>query len=191
MGGVLLAVSRAIGETMIVVMAAGLTANLTANPLEAVTTVTVQIVTLLVGDQEFDSPKTLGGLRPGPGCCSSSRSSSTSLPCASSRNIESNMSDVPDDCIGDQAPGPQRQAHPWPLCRRTPLPPLWPAGRGSCHRHAGGAAGLGLQQGLQRVLPHRSGARHRARSGRHHAGRQERCRHAGQRPTIRAWSRKR
>src|ERR1044071_3634303 len=58
-GGVLLAVSRAIGETMIVVMAAGLAANLTANPLEAVTTVTVQIVTLLVGDQEFDSPKTL------------------------------------------------------------------------------------------------------------------------------------
>ena len=58
-GGLLLAVSRAIGETMIVVMAAGLSANLTANPLEAVTTVTVQIVTLLVGDQEFDSPKTL------------------------------------------------------------------------------------------------------------------------------------
>jgi phosphate transport system permease protein len=58
-GGVLLAASRAIGETMIVVMAAGLSANLTANPLEAVTTVTVQIVTLLVGDQEFDSPKTL------------------------------------------------------------------------------------------------------------------------------------
>ena len=58
-GGLLLAVSRAIGETMIVVMAAGLTAKFTANPLEAVTTVTVQIVTLLVGDQEFDSPKTL------------------------------------------------------------------------------------------------------------------------------------
>lgn len=58
-GAVLLAVSRAIGETMIVVMAAGLAANLTANPLEAVTTVTVQIVTLLVGDQEFDSAKTL------------------------------------------------------------------------------------------------------------------------------------
>ncbi|HBG20783.1 MAG TPA: phosphate ABC transporter permease subunit PstC [Desulfobulbaceae bacterium] len=58
-GGVLLAVSRAIGETMIVVMAAGLSANLSFNPLEAVTTVTVQIVTLLVGDQEFDSPKTL------------------------------------------------------------------------------------------------------------------------------------
>jgi len=58
-GGALLAVSRAIGETMIVVMAAGLSANLTANPLEAVTTVTVQIVTLLVGDQEFDSAKTL------------------------------------------------------------------------------------------------------------------------------------
>jgi phosphate transport system permease protein len=58
-GGILLAVSRAIGETMIVVMAAGMQANLTANPFAAVTTVTVQIVTLLVGDQEFDSPKTL------------------------------------------------------------------------------------------------------------------------------------
>ncbi|MDA0262205.1 MAG: phosphate ABC transporter permease subunit PstC [Proteobacteria bacterium] len=56
---ILLAVSRAIGETMIVVMAAGLAANLTANPFAAVTTVTVQIVTLLVGDQEFDSAKTL------------------------------------------------------------------------------------------------------------------------------------
>jgi phosphate transport system permease protein len=58
-GGLLLAVSRAIGETMIVVMAAGLIATLTANPLEGVTTVTVQIVTLLIGDTEFDSPKTL------------------------------------------------------------------------------------------------------------------------------------
>jgi phosphate transport system permease protein len=58
-GALLLAVSRAIGETMIVVMAAGLSARLTINPLEAVTTVTVQIVTLLVGDQEFDSAKTL------------------------------------------------------------------------------------------------------------------------------------
>ncbi len=58
-GAVLLALSRAIGETMIVVMAAGLSARLTANPFEAVTTVTVQIVTLLVGDQEFDSAKTL------------------------------------------------------------------------------------------------------------------------------------
>jgi phosphate transport system permease protein len=59
MGGVLLALSRAIGETMIVVMAAGLTAKLTLNPLEGVTTTTVQIVTLLIGDTEFDSPKTL------------------------------------------------------------------------------------------------------------------------------------
>ena len=55
----MLAISRAIGETMIVVMAAGLAANLTLNPLEAVTTITVQIATLLVGDQEFDSAKTL------------------------------------------------------------------------------------------------------------------------------------
>jgi phosphate transport system permease protein len=58
-GSILLAVSRAIGETMIVVMAAGLAANLTANPFATMTTVTVQIVTLLIGDQEFDSPKTL------------------------------------------------------------------------------------------------------------------------------------
>lgn len=57
--GILLAVSRAIGETMIVVMAAGVAAHLTLNPVEAVTTVTVQIVTLLTGDQEFDDPKTL------------------------------------------------------------------------------------------------------------------------------------
>ena len=58
-GGVLLAVSRAIGETMIVVMAAGLIARLTLNPLDSVTTVTVQIVTLLIGDTSFDNPKTL------------------------------------------------------------------------------------------------------------------------------------
>ncbi len=58
-GALLLAVSRAIGETMIVTMAAGQAANLTANPLDQVTTVTVQIVMLLTGDQEFDSPKTL------------------------------------------------------------------------------------------------------------------------------------
>jgi phosphate transport system permease protein len=58
-GGVLLAVSRAIGETMIVVMAAGLIARMTINPLDSVTAVTVQIVTLLIGDTSFDSPKTL------------------------------------------------------------------------------------------------------------------------------------
>jgi len=58
-GSILLAASRAIGETMIVVMAAGRAGNLTANPLESVTTITVQIVALLTGDQEFDSPKTL------------------------------------------------------------------------------------------------------------------------------------
>jgi phosphate transport system permease protein len=56
---VILAFSRALGETMIVVMAAGLAANITANPLDAVTTVTVHIAMLLVGDQEFDSAKTL------------------------------------------------------------------------------------------------------------------------------------
>lgn len=59
MSAVLLGISRAVGETMIVVMAAGLAAKLTFNPLDSVTTVTVQIVTLLVGDQEFDSAKTL------------------------------------------------------------------------------------------------------------------------------------
>ncbi|MFN4124827.1 phosphate ABC transporter permease subunit PstC [Pannonibacter indicus] len=59
MGGVLLALSRAIGETMIVVMAAGLIASLNINPFDSVTTVTVQIVTLLIGDTAFDNPKTL------------------------------------------------------------------------------------------------------------------------------------
>jgi phosphate transport system permease protein len=59
MGGVLLALSRAIGETMIVVMAAGLIAKMSVDPLDSVTTVTVQIVTLLIGDTEFDNPKTL------------------------------------------------------------------------------------------------------------------------------------
>jgi phosphate transport system permease protein len=58
-GGILLAVSRAIGETMIVVMAAGYTANLTANPFDTITTITVQIVALLTGDQDFNSPHTL------------------------------------------------------------------------------------------------------------------------------------
>ncbi len=57
--GVMLAISRAIGETMIVVMAAGASANLSANPFASMTTVTFQIVQLLTGDQEFDSPKTL------------------------------------------------------------------------------------------------------------------------------------
>jgi len=56
---VLLAFSRAVGETMIVVMAAGLVAKLTFNPLDSVTTATAQIVTLLVGDQDAQSPKTL------------------------------------------------------------------------------------------------------------------------------------
>jgi phosphate transport system permease protein len=58
-GAIILAVSRAIGETMIVVMSAGLIAKLSFNPLDSVTTATAQIVTLLVGDQEFNSPKTL------------------------------------------------------------------------------------------------------------------------------------
>ena len=58
-GAVLLAASRAIGETMIVVLAAGVAPNLTANPLEAVTTVTVKIVSQLTGDTEFTSPQTL------------------------------------------------------------------------------------------------------------------------------------
>jgi phosphate transport system permease protein len=74
-GGLLLAISRAIGETMIVVMATGLASNLTANPLEAVTTVTVQIVTLLVGDQQLNSAKTLAAFALGlllfrSRCCS-------------------------------------------------------------------------------------------------------------------------
>lgn len=58
-GGVLLAVSRALGETMIVVMAAGIAAKLTANPFDSVTTMTVKIVAQLTGDLEFNSPQTL------------------------------------------------------------------------------------------------------------------------------------
>lgn len=58
-GSILLAASRAIGETMIVVMAAGIAAKLTANPFESVTTVTVKIVSQLTGDLEFNSPQTL------------------------------------------------------------------------------------------------------------------------------------
>lgn len=58
-GAFLLAMSRAVGETMIVVMAASRSANLTLDPLERITTLTVQIVALLTGDQSFDSPKTL------------------------------------------------------------------------------------------------------------------------------------
>lgn len=57
--GVMLAVSRAIGETMIVVMAAGATARLTANPFESMTTVTFQIVAMLTGEGSFDHPATL------------------------------------------------------------------------------------------------------------------------------------
>ncbi|WP_206603280.1 phosphate ABC transporter permease subunit PstC [Campylobacter blaseri] len=55
----LLGVSRALGETMIVVMAAGLRANLSANPLDSMTTITVRIVDAMTGDQAFDSPETL------------------------------------------------------------------------------------------------------------------------------------
>ncbi|MGB3165978.1 MAG: phosphate ABC transporter permease subunit PstC, partial [Alteraurantiacibacter sp.] len=58
-GGVMLAISRAIGETMIVVMAASTAANLSANPLDSMTTVTVQIVSLLTGEGSFDHPATL------------------------------------------------------------------------------------------------------------------------------------
>lgn len=58
-GGVMLAISRAIGETMIVVMAASTAANLSGNPLEAMTTVTVQIVAMLTGEGSFDHPATL------------------------------------------------------------------------------------------------------------------------------------
>lgn len=58
-GALLLTASRAIGETMIVVLAAGVAANLTANPFEAMTTITVKIVNQLTGDLEFNSPQTL------------------------------------------------------------------------------------------------------------------------------------
>ncbi|MBZ9603664.1 phosphate ABC transporter permease subunit PstC [Phyllobacterium chamaecytisi] len=58
-GALLLTASRAIGETMIVVLAAGVAANLNINPFEAMTTITVKIVNQLTGDLEFNSPQTL------------------------------------------------------------------------------------------------------------------------------------
>ena len=58
MGAILLAISRAVGETMIVVMASGLAANITFNPLDSTSTITAQIVTILIGDQQFGDPKT-------------------------------------------------------------------------------------------------------------------------------------
>jgi len=58
-GALLMTASRAIGETMIVVLAAGVAARLTANPFEAMTTITVKIVNQLTGDLEFTSPQTL------------------------------------------------------------------------------------------------------------------------------------
>jgi phosphate transport system permease protein len=57
-GSILLGISRAIGETMIVVMASGLAANLTFNPLDSTSTITAQIVVILIGDQAFGDPKT-------------------------------------------------------------------------------------------------------------------------------------
>ncbi len=59
LSAILLGLSRAIGETMIVLMATGLTPNLTANPVEPITTMTVQIATLLTGDQTFSNTETL------------------------------------------------------------------------------------------------------------------------------------
>ena len=90
--GVMLAISRAIGETMIVVMAAGAAANLTANPLEAMTTVTFQIVAMLTGEGSFDHPATLAPSR-SASCCSWSRWRSTSSPCASSSGSAKPMSE--------------------------------------------------------------------------------------------------
>ena len=58
-GAILLAASRAIGETMIVVLGAGAAARLSLNPFEAMTTVTVKIVSQLTGDTDFASPETL------------------------------------------------------------------------------------------------------------------------------------
>ena len=58
-GAILLAASRAIGETMIVVLGAGAAARLSLNPFEAMTTVTVKIVSQLTGDTDFESPETL------------------------------------------------------------------------------------------------------------------------------------
>ncbi len=131
----MLAISRAIGETMIVVMAAGLAANLTFNPLAAVTTITVQIATLLVGDQEFDSAKTLSAfalgfvlflLHPGP---------QLHRACASCRDTGNNMTDTFEH---EATPTLHRQALP----RRTAV-------------QAYGAAALGVYRLVPRLLHRR------------------------------------
>ena len=127
-GGVLLAVSRAIGETMIVVMAAGLAANLTANPLEAVTTVTVQIVTLLVGDQEFDSPKTLAAFALGPGAVLRHAGAQRRRAAHRHASIGSSMSDIASGAAAASPPVPPAPRDrvaaslKTPLCRRATVP---------------------------------------------------------------------
>ncbi len=90
--GVMLAISRAIGETMIVVMAASTAANLSANPLDRMTTVTVQIVKMLTGEGSFDHPATLALLRLAS-CCLWSLLASTSSPSASSNGSVKPMSE--------------------------------------------------------------------------------------------------
>ena len=123
-GGIMLAVSRAIGETMIVVMAAGMAARLTANPLDSVTTVTVQIVTLLTGDQEFDSPKTLAAFALGSDALLCHPVAEYISPCTLLRNIESSMSEPVTNLEKirkvPQPPQPCRKAFPLVRSRRLP-----------------------------------------------------------------------
>ncbi len=77
---------------MIVVLAAGIAANLTLNPLEPVTTITVKIVSQLTGDLEFNSPQTLVAFALGSRSLSS-RSPSTSMRSTSCANIRSSTTD--------------------------------------------------------------------------------------------------
>jgi phosphate ABC transporter permease protein PstC len=95
----ILAISRAIGETMIVVMAAGLAANLTINPLEAVTTVTVQIVTCWSVTRSSTAPRRWRPSR-SASCSSASPSPSTSSPCGSCKSTGNSMTDIASPPVG-------------------------------------------------------------------------------------------
>ena len=125
----MLAISRAVGETMIVVMAAGLAANLTFNPLEAVTTFTVQIKTILVGDQEFDSAKTLSAFALGFVLFFFTLDAQRHRAADRANGIGSSMTDVVASRRPDARSRPRtrrRRAGARALPRRGALQALWP-----------------------------------------------------------------
>ncbi len=130
-GAILLTASRAIGETMIVVLAAGVAANLTVNPFEAMTTITVKIVNQLTGDLEFNSPQTLVAFALGLTLFVADAGHEHRR--ALHRAQVPGAVRMTDIAHGHDGPAPRRPSAPRhrpeaPLRRRTPLPHLWRAG---------------------------------------------------------------